>query len=76
MVLWKLGRKVNLSVSTQPQGMVGDRLWIDEFLPKPGNVQPWGIQFAPIPRETSGELRMCQLRTLGGDKDMHQLSFL
>ncbi len=66
---------MNLSVSTQSQGIVGERLWTDEFLTNPGNVRPWGIQCVPIPLKASGEPRMRQLRTLGGDKDMRPLSF-
>ncbi len=56
----KLKRKVDLSVNTQPQDMLGERLWTDEFLPdpSPGNVRPWGIQCIPI------QPRMHQLRTL------------
>ncbi len=39
MIPWKLERRVNLCV-TQPQGMVGERPWIEELLPNTGYVQP------------------------------------
>ncbi len=48
MVLLKLKRRVDTSVNTQPQGMVGERPWIDELLPIPGYVQSWGVQHVPI----------------------------
>ncbi len=76
MALWKLEWKVDLSVNTQPQGMVGEMPWTDEFLPNPGNVRSWGIQCVPISHEASGKPRMRQLRTFGGGRDMRPLSVL
>ncbi len=62
MALWKLERRVDLSVNTQPCGVVGERLWADELLPYTGDILPWGIQHLFIPHEASGKSRMHQLQ--------------
>ncbi len=53
MALWKLEKKVNPSVNTQPRGVVGQRPWTDEFLHNPVNVQPWGVKLLIILHEGS-----------------------
>ncbi len=62
VALWKLERRVDSSVNTQPEGVVGKRPWTNEFLPYIGYVLPWGIQRLSVPHEASGKLQMCQLR--------------
>ncbi len=60
--LLKLERRVDLSISKQPQGVVGERPWADELLPNTVYVRPWGVQHLPIPHKASGKSRMRQLR--------------
>ncbi len=59
--LWKLKRRLDLSVNTQHRGVVGERPWTDELLPNAGCVRPWNIQQLPVPHEASGNPRMNQL---------------
>ncbi len=53
--LWKLERRVDLSINTRPRGVVGERPWTDEILPYTSNVWPWGVQRLSIQHEASGE---------------------
>ncbi len=41
--------------------MPGERPWTDGFLPNPHNVEPWSVQYTPIPHEAGREPWMCQL---------------
>ncbi len=61
-ILWKLERKVDPSVNTQPLGMVGERPWTDELQLNTGYVRSWGVQRLTIPHDASWKPRMCQLR--------------
>ncbi len=60
--LWKLERRVDPSVNTQSQGVIGERPWTDELIPYTGYVWPWGAQRLSIRHEASGKPRMCQPR--------------
>ncbi len=62
MALWKLERKVEPSVNTQPRDVVRERPWTEGFLPNPGDGWPCGVQYVPIPHDTSRELQIHQLR--------------
>ncbi len=62
MALWKLERRVDPSVNTQPRDMVGEKPWTDEPLPNTGYVRPWVVQSLPIPHEASRKPQMHQLR--------------
>ncbi len=73
--LWKLKRRVELSVNIQPQGIVGERPWTDKLLPNTDYVQPWGVQCLSVPHEASGKPECTNCDRTGRDDDAWHILF-